>query len=66
MVMLQKIGLSPQRLRVDYISAAEGTRFAEVIREIDADMKTLGKAKIRQENLKMNIILENLLKRRGR
>jgi len=64
--MLQKIGLSPQRLRVDYISAAEGTRFAEVIREIDADMKTLGKAKIRQENLKMNIILENLLKRRGR
>jgi len=64
--MLQKIGLSPQRLRVEYISAAEGTRFAEVIKEIDTDMKTLGKAKIRQENLKMNIILENLLKRRGR
>ena len=37
---------------------------AEVIKEIDADMKILGKAKIRQENLKMNIILENLLKHR--
>ena len=62
--MLQKIGLSPQRFRVEYISAAEGTRYAEVIKEIDADMKILGKAKIRQENLKMNIILENLLKHR--
>jgi heterodisulfide reductase subunit A len=64
--MLQKIGLSPQRLRVEYVSAAEGTRYAEIIKEIDADMKTLGRAKIRQENLKANIILENLLKRRNR
>lgn len=62
--MLQKIGMTPERLRVEYISAAEGTRYAEVIKEIDANIKTMGKEKIRAETLKMRPILENLLRRR--
>jgi heterodisulfide reductase subunit A2 len=62
--MLQKIGMSPERLRVEYISAAEGTRYAEVIKEIDANIKAMGKEKIRTETLKLRPIFENLLKRR--
>ncbi len=62
--MLQKIGMTPERLRVEYISAAEGTRYAEVIKEIDASIKVMGKEKIRAETQKLRPILENLLKRR--
>ena len=62
--MLEKLGMSPQRFRVEYVSAAEGIRYAEVIREIDADMKTLGKEKIQAENAKLKPIIENMLKRK--
>jgi heterodisulfide reductase subunit A len=62
--MLSKLGLSPQRFRVEYISAAEGIHYAEVIKEIDADMKALGKEKIQIENEKLKPYLANLLKRK--
>ena len=62
--MLEKLGMSSQRFRVEYVSAAEGIHYAEVIREIDADMKTLGKEKIQAENAKLKPVLENMLKRR--
>ena len=29
----QKLGMSPERLRVEYVSAAEGIKFAEVVKE---------------------------------
>ncbi|MCW4025085.1 MAG: hydrogenase iron-sulfur subunit [Candidatus Bathyarchaeota archaeon] len=62
--MLSKLGLSPQRFRVEYVSAAEGIHYAEVIKEIDSDMKALGKEKIQAENEKLKPILENMLKRK--
>jgi len=62
--MLEKLGMSPQRFRVEYVSAAEGIRYAEVIREIDADMKALGKDKIKAENSKLKPVIENMLKRK--
>jgi coenzyme F420-reducing hydrogenase delta subunit len=62
--MLQKLGMSPERFRVEYVSAAEGVKFAEVIREMDAQMQALGKEKIKAENAKMRPILENMLKRK--
>lgn len=40
--MLDMIGLSPDRLRLDYISASEGSRFAEVMNDISTKMKALG------------------------
>jgi heterodisulfide reductase subunit A len=61
--VLTKMGLSPERFRVEYISAAEGIRFAEVIKEIDAQRQTLGKSKIQAENAKLRPMLENMLKR---
>jgi heterodisulfide reductase subunit A len=62
--MLQKLGMSPERFRVEYVSAAEGVKFAEIIREMAAQMQTLGKDKIKAENAKMKPILENMLKRK--
>ena len=63
-VMLQKLGMSPERFRVEYVSAAEGVHFAELIREINEQMHNLGKNKIKAENAKLNPIIENMLKRK--
>jgi F420-non-reducing hydrogenase iron-sulfur subunit len=62
--MLHKLGLSPERFRVEYISAAEGLKFAELIREMTEQMRALGKERIRAENEKLRPILENMLKRK--
>jgi heterodisulfide reductase subunit A len=62
--MLTKLGMSPERFRVEYVSAAEGIHYAEVITEIDADMKALGKEKIMAENAKLRPIIDNMLKRK--
>jgi heterodisulfide reductase subunit A len=62
--MLQKLGMSPERFRVEYVSAAEGVKFAEIIREMAAQMQALGKDRIKAENAKMKPILENMLKRK--
>jgi len=62
--MLQKLGLSPERFRVEYISAAEGLKFAELIREMTEQMRSLGKERIKAENEKLRPILENMLKRK--
>jgi heterodisulfide reductase subunit A len=62
--MLHKLGLSPERFRVEYVSAAEGVKFAEIVREMTAQMQALGKDKIKSENSKLRPILENMLKRK--
>jgi heterodisulfide reductase subunit A len=61
---LTKLGMSPQRFRVEYISAAEGNHYAEVIKEIDTQRKSLGKEKIQTENAKLKPALNNMLKRK--
>jgi len=63
--MLQKLGLSPERFRVEYVSAAEGVKFAEVVREMTEQMHALGQDKIKVENEKLHPILEKMLKRKG-
>jgi heterodisulfide reductase subunit A len=62
--MLHKLGLSPERFRVEYISAAEGVKFAELIREMTEQMRALGRERIKAENEKLRPILENMLKRK--
>jgi len=62
--MLNKLGLSPQRFRVEYVSAAEGVKFAELIREMSRQMNELGQEKIKTENQKLHPVLENMLKKK--
>jgi F420-non-reducing hydrogenase iron-sulfur subunit len=40
--LLEMIGLSPDRLRLEYISASEGSRYAEVMNDFSRKVKALG------------------------
>lgn len=42
--LLSFVGYSPHRLRLEWISAAEGIRFAEVIRDFTEKVRSLGPA----------------------
>jgi coenzyme F420-reducing hydrogenase delta subunit len=63
--MLEKLGLSPERLRVDYVSSAEGEKFVEIVKEMSEQLKALGKEKILAENAKLHPTLDNMLKRKA-
>jgi hypothetical protein len=39
-------------------------KFAEIVREMSAQMNALGKEKIKAENAKLKPVLENMLKRK--
>ncbi len=62
--MLQKLGMSPERLRVEYVSAAEGVKFAEIVRDMASQLNALGKDKVLAENAKLRPFMENMLKRK--
>ncbi|HJX23415.1 MAG TPA: hydrogenase iron-sulfur subunit [Candidatus Bathyarchaeia archaeon] len=40
--LLQQLGFEPQRLRVEWVSASEGARFADVVKEMTDEIKRLG------------------------
>ena len=40
--LLEHIGVNPERLRLEWVSAAEGTRFAEVVNDLTRKLKQLG------------------------
>jgi heterodisulfide reductase subunit A len=63
--MLEKLGLTPDRFRVEYISAAEGVKFAEVIRDMAARMKEIGKDRIKAENAKLKPVIDRMLERKS-
>jgi len=46
--LIKILGIDPERLRLEWISSAEGTRFAEVAREFTAKVRTLGPAMLKQ------------------
>jgi heterodisulfide reductase subunit A len=62
--MLQKLGLSPERFRVEYVSAAEGVHYAEIISEVDDQMRALGTSKIKAENAKLRPVIQKMLDRK--
>ncbi|HWP11053.1 MAG TPA: hydrogenase iron-sulfur subunit [Ramlibacter sp.] len=40
--ILEKMGVNPDRLRLEWVSAGEGIRFAEVMNDLSAKVKSLG------------------------
>lgn len=40
--ILEKLGVNPDRLRLEWVSAGEGIRFAEVMNDLSAKIKSLG------------------------
>lgn len=40
--LLEQFGLEPQRLRIEFVSASEGAKFAAVVKEMVENIKKLG------------------------
>ncbi len=40
--LMEQLGIEPERLRLEWISAAEGDKFAKTIREMTEDLRKLG------------------------
>jgi hypothetical protein len=57
--------MSAERLRVSYVSAAEGLIFANTMREMTKQMADLGLDTIKSENAKLRPIIERMLARKG-
>lgn len=64
--MLSKLGLSPDRFKVEYVSAAEGLKFAELIKEMTQKMQEIGRERILEENRRLKPILDRMLSRKIR
>lgn len=47
--LLAQLGISPKRLRLEWVSAAEGQRFAQVVTDFIAEVKELGPNLLNQE-----------------
>ena len=49
--LLEYLGIEPERVRMTWVSAAEGMKFAEVIKEVTEDVKKIGPMQhFRREN----------------
>ena len=48
---LEYFGIHPDRLRMSWVSASEGGKFAEVIREVSDAVKALGPLEMKREQL---------------
>jgi F420-non-reducing hydrogenase iron-sulfur subunit len=46
--MLADYGIEPQRFRLEWVSAGEGDRWAQVVNGITEDVRKLGPAKIKR------------------
>jgi F420-non-reducing hydrogenase iron-sulfur subunit len=44
--LMEQLGIDPKRLRLEWISAAEGDKFAKTIREMTEDLKRLGPSSV--------------------
>jgi len=60
---LERLGINPERFRVEWISAAEGDKYARVITEMDAKLKSFDPEQIRAENRAAAIEISKRLKR---
>jgi F420-non-reducing hydrogenase iron-sulfur subunit len=58
--LLERIGINPKRLRLEWISASEGTRYAEVMNDFGKQLKEMGplgeSEGLVAETLKLNLM----------
>ena len=48
-LMLEDMGLEPERFRLEWVSASEGNKFANIIKEMVNNLKELGPSPYKQE-----------------
>ena len=51
---LEQMGIDKERIRLEWVSASEGKRFAEVVNSMTETIKKLGPCKVRQTMEKLN------------
>jgi len=47
--LLKQFGLEPERLRIEFVSASEGAKFAAVVKEMVEDIKKLGPSPLKTQ-----------------
>jgi len=47
--LLDQLGVEPERLRLEWISASEGEKFARVVRDMVEDLKRIGPSPLRRD-----------------
>ncbi|MCW4035417.1 MAG: hydrogenase iron-sulfur subunit, partial [Candidatus Bathyarchaeota archaeon] len=62
----EKLGISKERFRVEYVSAAEGVKFAAIMKEMTEQLEALGPEKIKAENAKVKPLLDKMLARKNK
>jgi F420-non-reducing hydrogenase iron-sulfur subunit len=62
--IFEKLGLSKERFRVEYVSAAEGIKFAAIMNEMTEQLEELGPEKIKAENQKLKPKFDKMLARK--
>jgi F420-non-reducing hydrogenase iron-sulfur subunit len=45
--LLSQMGIEPERVRLDWVSASEGERFARIVNEITESVRSLGPLKLK-------------------
>lgn len=50
--LISQIGIDPRRVRLEWISSAEGGKFAQVINDFTAEIKELGPNPLSRERTK--------------
>jgi heterodisulfide reductase subunit A len=60
---LADMGISPQRFRIEWISAAEGAKYAQVIREMDETLRSFDPQALKEEIERVRPELERRLRR---
>jgi F420-non-reducing hydrogenase iron-sulfur subunit len=60
--LMQQAGFEPERLRLEWISASEGSKLAEVIKDYVRVLKKLGPNPIRNNGPKRNLDEKDLIR----
>jgi len=47
--VLAQVGIDPKRLRLEWVSASEGGKFARIVKEMIEDVRKLGPSPLRKE-----------------
>ena len=47
-LMLEDLGLEPERFKLEWVSASEGKKFAEIVRDMTETLRSLGPSPYRQ------------------
>jgi len=63
--MLPRFGISPERLRLEWFSAAEAPFYVNLNKEMSKILKKLGVERIKAENEKAKPFLERMLQQSG-